>query len=113
YNLNDIMAFRFITKNIPDCYKTLGVVNSHYNMIPGTFKDYISTPKDNGYQSLHLALLGPFHKKIEVQIRDRRMHEFCELGVAAHWRYKQNGGKFSKKYSSEDDQYRWIRELIS
>ncbi len=117
HNLHDIMAFRIVVKNIGECYRVLGVVNSHYNMIPGTFKDYISTPKDNGYQSMHLAILGPFNKKIEIQIRDRSMHEISELGVAAHWQYKEKFGKTAKgsvlKTSKENDQYLWIRELIS
>jgi GTP pyrophosphokinase len=86
-------------------------------MIPSTFKDYISTPKENGYQSLHLAILGPFNKKIEIQIRDISMHEISELGVAAHWNYKEKINKKTKNKISvvdkENDQYRWIRELIN
>lgn len=117
YNLHDIMAFRLITKNIGECYRVLGIVNSRYNMIPGTFRDYISTPKENGYRSLHLAILGPFNKKIEIQIRDQNMHEIAELGVAAHWHYKEKFSKVAKgevvKTSKENEQYRWIRELIS
>lgn len=113
HNLHDIMAFRIITKNIGECYRTLGIINSCYNMIPGTFKDYISTPKENGYQSLHLAILGPFNKKIEIQIRDKKMHEISELGVAAHWRYKEKSLKSAAKANVENEQYRWVRELIS
>ncbi len=113
HSLNDIMAFRIITKDLGECYRVLGIINSHYNMIPGTFKDYISTPKENGYQSLHLAILGPFNKKIEIQIRDKKMHEISELGVAAHWRYKEDGTKSSEKNKAENEQYRWIRELLS
>ncbi|MFM6972348.1 MAG: HD domain-containing protein, partial [Alphaproteobacteria bacterium] len=71
HNLHDIMGIRIIVENIGECYRALGVVNSNFNMIPGTFKDYISTPKENGYQSLHLAILGPLNKKIEIQIRDK------------------------------------------
>jgi GTP pyrophosphokinase len=86
-------------------------------MIPSTFKDYISTPKENGYQSLHLAILGPFNKKIEIQIRDISMHEISELGVAAHWNYKEKINKKTKNkiaiVGKENDQYRWIRELIN
>lgn len=109
HNLNDIMAFRIITQNLPDCYKVLGVINSSYSMIPGSFKDYISTPKDNGYRSLHLVSLGPVNKKIEIQIRDKNMHEICELGVAAHWSYKENSAQPS---INENNSYRWIRDLI-
>ncbi len=110
HNLHDIMAFRIITEDISECYRVLGIINSTYNMIPQTFKDYISTPKENGYQSLHLAILGPFNKKIEIQIRDKKMHEIAELGVAAHWRYKE---KFQGNKDKETEQYRWIRELVS
>lgn len=116
HNIYDIMAFRIIVKNIPDCYRALGVVNSTYNMIPGTFKDYISTPKENGYQSLHLAILGPFNKKIEIQIRDQNMHEVSQMGVAAHWHYKEKFSKTTKgrvTQASQKDQYPWINELIS
>ena len=114
HSLNDIIAFRVIVKNIAECYRVFGVFNSHYSMIPGSFKDYISTPKENGYRSLHLVTLGPFNKKIEIQIRDHEMHELAELGIAAHWRYKQSDQKISdKKSKNENEQYRWIRELIS
>jgi len=117
HNLHDIMAFRIVVKNITECYRALGVINSNFNMIPGTFKDYISTPKENGYQSLHLAILGPFNKKIEIQIRDHAMHEVSELGVAAHWNYKEKISKKTKNkipaLDGESNQYRWIRELIS
>jgi guanosine-3',5'-bis(diphosphate) 3'-pyrophosphohydrolase len=117
HNIYDIMAFRIITKNIGECYRALGVINSHHSMIPGTFKDYISTPKENGYQSLHLAILGPFNKKIEIQIRDKNMHEVSELGVAAHWHYKEKFSKTSKgqvtKAEKENEKYRWMRELIA
>lgn len=112
HNLHDIMAFRIICKDIGECYRILGVVNSCYNMIPGTFKDYISTPKENGYQSLHVTILGPFNKKIEIQIRDQKMHEISEFGVAAHWRYKEKSSKANATTNVENEQYRWIRDLI-
>ena len=115
YNIYDIMAVRIIVDNIPQCYRALGVVNSTHNMIPGTFKDYISTPKDNGYQSLHLAILGPFNKKIEIQIRDKNMHQLSEFGVAAHWHYKENFSKNSKGKVKKvtQDQHSWINELTT
>ena len=106
--LHDITAFRIVVENIGDCYAALGVINSSYNMIPGSFKDYISTPKENGYRSLHLLVLGPQSKKIEIQIRTKEMHQVAELGVAAHWRYKEK-----TKVTNENEQYKWIRELIS
>lgn len=109
--LYDIMAFRIVVDDVAKCYQTLGIVNCNYNMIPNTFKDYISTPKESGYQSLHLAILGPFNKKIEIQIRDHKMHEIADLGVAAHWHYKENGSSASS--FKETQQYRWIGDLIS
>ncbi len=114
HNLYDIIAFRIIVKDIVQCYQVLGIINTSYNMIPGTFKDYISTPKENGYRSIHLVILGPYNKKIEIQIRDQDMHEIAELGLAAHWRYKESGNKKIKSNNKkEDEQYKWIRELIS
>ena len=118
HHLHDIMAFRIVVKNVAECYRVLGIINSSYNMIPNTFRDYISTPKDNGYRSLHLAILGPFNKKIELQIRDKKMHEISELGVAAHWVYKDKTLKKSttktiEKAKQESEQYQWIRDLLS
>jgi len=107
-HLHDIMAFRIVVENIRDCYVVLGVINCNYNMIPGSFKDYISTPKENGYRSLHLSALGPQNKKIEIQIRTKEMHQVAEMGVAAHWSYKER-----VKVENENEQYKWIRELIS
>ncbi len=115
HHLHDIMAFRIIVDKIPTCYQVLGLINTKYNMIPRTFSDYISTPKENGYRSLHLAILGPFNKKIEIQIRDNQMHDEAELGLAAHWFYKDNYNNMSPKFDeikSEVKHYRWIRDLI-
>ncbi len=113
HNLHDIIAFRITCKNIGECYKIMGIINSNYNMIPGSFKDYISTPKDNGYQSLHLTILGPFNKKIEIQIRDQKMHELANLGIAAHWRYKEKITTKSKTLEKENEKYNWIRDLVN
>ena len=116
HNLHDIIAFRVITKSMIECYKALGVINMSFNMIPGTFKDYISTPKDNGYQAIHLVTLGPFHKKIEIQICDENMYNIAENGVAAHWHYKEkysNSEKTRPNQLLDLEQYKWIRELIS
>ena len=88
------------------CYAALGVIHGAYHMLPGRFKDYISTPKPNGYRSLHTTIIGPERRKIEVQIRTRAMNEVSELGVAAHWAYKQD------TRVTEGKQYRWIRELL-
>jgi len=104
--LSDIMAFRVLVDNIGECYAALGVIHAAYAMLPGRFKDFISTPKQNGYRSLHTTILGPEQRKIEVQIRTHQMHEVAELGVAAHWAYKQ------ESRVTEGKQYRWIRELL-
>ncbi|MFT6107045.1 MAG: GTP pyrophosphokinase, partial [Rickettsiales bacterium] len=106
-HLNDIMAFRIIVESLADCYVMMGVINCNYSMIPDSFKDYISTPKENGYRSLHLLVLGPENKKIEIQIRTKDMNRVAELGVAAHWNYKEKS-----KSGKENEQYAWIRELI-
>ena len=104
--LSDIMAFRVHVGTLADCYAALGVVHGAYHMLPGRFKDFISTPKPNGYRSLHTTIIGPERRKIEVQIRTDDMHEVAELGVAAHWGYKQ------ESRITEGKQYRWIRELL-
>jgi len=103
--LSDIMAFRVVVDTIPECYQVLGVVHGRYPTVPGRFKDYISTPKPNGYRSLHTAAIGPERHRVEIQIRTREMHEEAELGVAAHWAYKSNA-------RSDGKQYRWLRELL-
>ncbi|MBP7190356.1 MAG: bifunctional (p)ppGpp synthetase/guanosine-3',5'-bis(diphosphate) 3'-pyrophosphohydrolase [Rickettsiaceae bacterium] len=106
--LSDIIAFRITVKTLPECYQALGLVHAAYKMVPESFQDFISTPKNNGYQSLHTLVVGPMQQRIEIQIRTEEMHEIAELGVAAHWRYKQ-------KYDSASDglQYRWVRELLN
>ena len=107
--LSDIVAFRIVVDSVEQCYATLGVVHAAYPMVPGRFKDHISTPKPNGYQSLHTAVIGPESMRIEIQIRTKEMQEFAEYGVAAHWHYKSRDGKVT---SREGRQYRWIRELL-
>ncbi len=106
--LSDIMAFRVVVENIEQCYGALGIVHSRYPTVPGRFKDYISTPKQNGYRSIHTTVIGPGNHRIEVQIRTREMQEEADLGVAAHWAYKQ-GGKTERK---DAKQYRWLRDLL-
>ncbi|MDG2034528.1 MAG: HD domain-containing protein, partial [Rhodospirillales bacterium] len=81
----DIIAFRIILENMEECYRALGIIHSTYNVIPGRIKDFISTPKPNGYQALHTSIIGPDRHRIEIQIRTREMHEIAEFGVAAHW----------------------------
>ena len=97
--LSDIMAFRICVDDIAACYQALGVIHSKYHMVPRRFKDYISTPKPNGYQSIHTGVIGPENTRIEIQIRTHEMHEINEKGVAAHWAYKQ-GGKVSAGFVS-------------
>ncbi|MDA5194262.1 RelA/SpoT family protein [Govanella unica] len=105
--LSDIMAFRVIVDSEETCYRVLGLVHGHWQAVPGTFDDYISTPKRNGYQSLHTAVMGPERQRIEVQIRTEEMHRVAELGVAAHWSYKQN-----VESTVDGMQYKWIQELL-
>src|SRR5215472_12302051 len=104
--LSDVMAFRILVDDIADCYHALGIIHSAYHVVPGRFKDFISTPKPNNYRSLHTGVIGPEQQRIEVQIRTRDMHEIAELGVAAQWTYKQSAG------TTEGPQYRWLRELL-
>ena len=104
--LCDIMAFRVIVPTVADCYHVLGVIHTKYPMIPGRYKDYISTPKPNGYRSLHTGVIGPEKHRIEIQIRTREMHEVAEIGLAAHWRYKQGD------YKTDGRQFAWLRELL-
>jgi GTP pyrophosphokinase len=106
--LSDIIAFRILVDNIDDCYKVLGVLHTNYQMVPNNFQDFISTPKNNGYRSIHTVIIGPFQQKIEVQIRTKEMHEVAEIGVAAHWCYKQS---YYDKLGGR--QYTWIRELLA
>jgi len=105
--LTDIIAFRVILNDIGECYQALGIIHSNFNAVPEYFKDYISTPKVNGYSSLHTVVIGPENKRIEIQIRTEDMHEVSEVGVAAHWSYKQG-----MDYSFDGKQYKWIRELL-
>ncbi len=102
----DIMAFRVIVDDIDSCYRTLGVIHSAYPVVPGRFKDFISTPKPNGYRSIHTGVFGPGRHRIEIQIRTRDLHQVAELGVAAHWQYKQGVER------TDGRQYRWLRELL-
>ena len=107
--LSDIMAFRIMVDTVEQCYHMLGLIHSHYPTVPGRFKDYISTPKPNGYKSIHTTVIGPESQRIEIQIRTQDMHEEADLGVAAHWAYKQ--GKPSA-HSNDAQKFRWLRELL-
>ena len=102
--LTDIIAFRIVTPNVADCYKALGVMHGRWKMVPGRFKDYISTPKRNGYKSIHTTLMFDRNRRVEVQIRSKDMHRDSEGGLAAHWGYKQS--------ERPDGQASWIRDLV-
>ncbi|MEN9717502.1 MAG: hypothetical protein RIQ99_380, partial [Pseudomonadota bacterium] len=103
--ITDIMAFRVLTDNVADCYRALGILHTAWQMIPGRFKDFISTPKSNGYRSLHTSLIFENSMRMEVQIRTQEMHRTNEFGLAAHWAYKQGGVR-------PDGQVGWLRDLI-
>ena len=106
--ITDIIGFRVIVENLNDCYKALGVFHSKWNCIPGRFKDYISSPKINKYQSLHTAIIGPNKRPIEIQLRTMQMHEFAQRGIASHWKYKSNE-RFNSLTWKE---YDWLKDLV-
>jgi GTP diphosphokinase / guanosine-3',5'-bis(diphosphate) 3'-diphosphatase len=106
--ITDIIGFRVIVKNIEDCYKALGIFHKQWNCIPGKFKDYISSPKINKYQSLHTSIIGPNRRPIEIQLRTMQMHEYAERGIASHWKYKS-----SEKFNSLTwKEYDWLKDLV-
>jgi len=106
--ITDIIGFRVILGTVEDCYKTLGIFHKKWNCIPGKFKDYISSPKINDYQSLHTAVIGPNRRPIEIQIRTMPMQEFAERGIASHWKYKS-----SEKFNSLTwKEYDWLADLV-
>ncbi|CAN5551578.1 bifunctional (p)ppGpp synthetase/guanosine-3',5'-bis(diphosphate) 3'-pyrophosphohydrolase [soil metagenome] len=115
--LSDIFGFRVLVSSIDECYRALGIIHRTWRAVPGRFKDYISTPKQNDYQSLHTTVIGPHHRRVEMQIRTREMHEIAERGVAAHALYKDvpsvrdaiNGFRLG---SAESSAYRWLRHLV-
>jgi len=105
----DLVAFRVIVPTLRECYEALGVVHANWKPIPGRFKDYIALPKINMYQSLHSTVIGPRGQRMEVQIRTREMHEVAELGIAAHWSYKEGAGPTQ---SRDTERFAWLRRLI-
>lgn len=106
----DIRAFRILVPSVPDCYAVLGVVHSLWRHIPYEFDDYVANPKENGYRSLHTAVIGPEGKVMEVQIRTFEMHEEAELGVCAHWRYK--GTDTKSRSNSYEEKISWLRQVL-
>ena len=105
--LSDIMAFRIVTTDIAECYHVLGIIHSHFPVVPGRFKDFISTPKPNGYRSIHTTVIGPENQRIEIQVRTIDMHYEADMGVAAHWSYKQGRADMT-----DMKKFRWLRELL-
>ena len=110
--IHDLIALRVITQNTGDCYNALGVVHGLWPMVDGTFDDYISKPKSNGYQSLHTTVRGPENTPVEVQIRSEEMHEIAEAGFAAHWAYKQGGNNIGNVDAS-DRTMTWLKDMVT
>lgn len=107
--LFDIRALRIVAERLQDCYAALGTVHANYRHIPSEFDDYIATPKPNGYQSIHTVVVGPQGKSIEIQIRTSQMHQDAELGVAAHWKYKEGS---AGKNANTDERVNWLRKIL-
>ena len=106
--ISDIIGFRVILESVEDCYKALGIFHNRWNCIPGKFKDYISSPKINKYQSIHTSIIGPNRRPIEIQLRTLQMHEYAERGIASHWKYKS-----SEKFNSLTwKEYDWLADLV-
>jgi GTP diphosphokinase / guanosine-3',5'-bis(diphosphate) 3'-diphosphatase len=113
--LSDIFGFRVVVDTLEDCYRALGAIHTTWSMVPGRFKDYISTPKQNDYRSIHTTIVGPSRQRIELQIRTREMNKVAEYGVAAHTIYKDTGGKVNgtaHTISKDTNAYAWLRRTI-
>lgn len=111
YEVYDVRAVRVLVPEVRDCYAALGIVHSLWQHVPREFDDYIASPKENGYRSLHTAVVGPGRKMLEVQIRTFDMHDDAELGVCAHWRYKE-GGKRGKRGEDYEQKIAWLRQVL-
>ncbi|MER8415964.1 bifunctional (p)ppGpp synthetase/guanosine-3',5'-bis(diphosphate) 3'-pyrophosphohydrolase [Mesorhizobium sp. M1329] len=113
--LSDIFGFRVVVETVEDCYRALGAIHTTWSMVPGRFKDYISTPKQNDYRSIHTTIVGPSRQRVELQIRTYQMNKIAEYGVAAHSIYKDSGGKMNgaaHAISKETNAYAWLRRTI-
>jgi GTP pyrophosphokinase len=112
--LFDVRAVRVVVDKLQDCYGALGIVHTSWQHLPNEFDDYVATPKPNGYQSIHTVVLGPEGKSVEVQIRTQQMHDDAEMGVAAHWRYKEGsaGGKNTDRKTGFDEKVSWLRKIL-
>src|SRR5258705_6616601 len=111
--LSDIFGFRVIVKTMPECYQALGVVHTTWPVVPGRFKDYVSTPKQNDYRSIHTTVIGPGNQRVELQIRTQEMHDIAEYGIAAHTVYKDEAGAPAQLLSRESNAYAWLRRTIA
>ncbi|ARJ42589.1 GTP diphosphokinase [Pantoea alhagi] len=111
--LFDVRAVRIVAERLQDCYGALGIVHTLYRHLPDEFDDYVANPKPNGYQSIHTVVLGPGGKTVEIQIRTRQMHEDAELGVAAHWKYKEGTGGQARGAHGHEERIAWLRKLIA
>jgi len=110
--LSDVVGFRVIVATVAECYQALGIIHTTWPMVPGRFKDYVSTPKQNDYSSIHTTLIGPGKQRVELQIRTREMHEIAEYGIAAHALYKDGAGSPTEMLSRESSAYAWLRRTI-
>ena len=108
----DLFAVRFIVDSVRDCYAALGVIHEMYTPVPGRFKDYIAMPKPNMYQSLHTALMSSVGQPFEIQIRTAEMHKTAEYGIAAHWKYKENGNSQKSVATQEEEKLTWLRQIL-
>src|SRR5437879_12143897 len=110
--LSDIYGFRVVMGDVEACYRALGVVHTTWPVVPGRFKDYISTPKQNDYRSIHSTVIGPGKQRVELQIRTREMHQIAEYGIAAHALYKDALGSPTELLSRESKASAWLRRTI-
>ena len=110
--LSDIFGFRVIVGSAGDCYAALGIIHTSWQMVPDRFKDFISTPKPNGYRSIHTTVIGPEKQRVEIQIRTQDMHEIAERGVAAHWRYREHVPEAGPQKSNDSVTYGWLRDMV-
>src|SRR6266536_2038542 len=110
--LSDIFGFRVMVGDVQECYRALGIVHTTWPVVPGRFKDYVSTPKQNDYRSIHTTVIGPGRQRVELQIRTRTMHEIAEYGIAAHALYKDARGSPTEMLSRESNAYAWLRRTI-